>query len=461
MKKKYLLFIAWSLILSIGLQAQISFTDSGQSLATYATDVVLGDFDNNTGLDALIPKGNNYDRVFFNDGSGNFSLSNPLQNIGGNNKTYQIAVGNFDDKGGANDVAIARNNGNIIWLNDGNGTYVGSGINLSATTSITVADLNNDGIDDIISASQGIARIYINNYTTTNQTVSFTLNQTITYESSGERFVNDLMTSDLDNDNNLDLIIASRGSSYILFGSGTNNMFNTTPTTLTNGIGATGIDVFDIDNNGFKDIVFSHGVDSNNVVVEPNKILLNSNGTSFSEMSSTPTEKARFVDVAFADFDNDNDIDIIFASKDTNHFIWENINGVYSSYSIPNSYAGLNNGLDIGDIDGDGDIDVIFANGSSSTGSKVYFNNLTTLKIDDVAYNSKITLYPNPVKNQFTISTENKIIKSVKVFNLQGQLVKSFKNNSAIYNIDDLTNGIYLVKVSTSNGNDLIKIIKE
>lgn len=63
---------------------------------------------------------------------------------------------------------------------------------------------------------------------------------------------------------------------------------------------------------------------------------------------------------------------------------------------------------------------------------------------------SKITLYPNPSKNYFELSSEVAIEK-VEVYSLMGQIVKSFETQTQ-YDITDLSKGVYLVKVNTTEG---------
>lgn len=58
-------------------------------------------------------------------------------------------------------------------------------------------------------------------------------------------------------------------------------------------------------------------------------------------------------------------------------------------------------------------------------------------------------LFPNPTSTSFTIKT-NDNITSLKIFNLQGQLVKSFTGQLNEYNIQDLNSGSYLIRIKSS-----------
>ncbi len=61
----------------------------------------------------------------------------------------------------------------------------------------------------------------------------------------------------------------------------------------------------------------------------------------------------------------------------------------------------------------------------------------------------EISLYPNPAKDYFYIKSELKI-NIVKLYNLEGKLIKTF-NNSNNYNIQDLKSGVYLLKIRFKN----------
>lgn len=84
------------------------------------------------------------------------------------------------------------------------------------------------------------------------------------------------------------------------------------------------------------------------------------------------------------------------------------------------------------------------------------------LKSVDFSEN-KLNLFPNPVQNSFTITSIDEIV-SVDVFNFNGQLIENKKtsSNSLEYDISNFASGIYIVKVTFSNGKNAIqKIVTE
>ena len=76
---------------------------------------------------------------------------------------------------------------------------------------------------------------------------------------------------------------------------------------------------------------------------------------------------------------------------------------------------------------------------------------------------SDVLVYPNPSSDQWTISSDNTIIKSVKVTDLQGAQVLTLEQNSSIVTLNtrSLLSGLYLATISTSEGIKNVKLVKE
>ena len=95
-------------------------------------------------------------------------------------------------------------------------------------------------------------------------------------------------------------------------------------------------------------------------------------------------------------------------------------------------------------------------------GFRVYGNQPATLSTNDFGNQSLVTLSPNPSSGYFTVNTNT---SKVQIFSMTGQLVKSYDGNQSEtfeYDINDLKNGIYLVKVMDSNNREkAMKLIKQ
>ncbi|SFD17312.1 T9SS type A sorting domain-containing protein [Algibacter pectinivorans] len=65
-----------------------------------------------------------------------------------------------------------------------------------------------------------------------------------------------------------------------------------------------------------------------------------------------------------------------------------------------------------------------------------------------------ISLYPNPAQSSFKVTSRNNVeIKNVSIYTLLGKQIKSLKRiNKNEYDISSLASGMYLVKMTDSNG---------
>lgn len=92
--------------------------------------------------------------------------------------------------------------------------------------------------------------------------------------------------------------------------------------------------------------------------------------------------------------------------------------------------------------------------------------NLTPLDYSKIG---KILYYPNPVKDELYLSwvnENNNPIENIIVYNINGQLIKSYVDLKSIENttvdFQSCSEGLYSVKVSYQNGEEeVLKIIKK
>ncbi|OHT46426.1 hypothetical protein B0A71_02710 [Flavobacterium tructae] len=78
---------------------------------------------------------------------------------------------------------------------------------------------------------------------------------------------------------------------------------------------------------------------------------------------------------------------------------------------------------------------------------------------DDLTFNSSLIIYPNPVKEELSIDTKEKV-EVVYVFDMNGENVITLKNKTKI-NLSELKNGWYIVAVKLENGKKISnKILK-
>jgi len=80
--------------------------------------------------------------------------------------------------------------------------------------------------------------------------------------------------------------------------------------------------------------------------------------------------------------------------------------------------------------------------------------------VDDEIFAEGLNLYPNPVYNTLTIESIIPL-KKVEIFNILGQ--KEIYINSGLNSIstDNLSEGIYFIKIHSEKGTTVRKLIKQ
>jgi hypothetical protein len=144
------------------------FSDSGQSLGwTKSYDAVLGDLDGDDDLDAFVANANrlngpnNENKVWLNDGSGNFTDSGQLL---GDSLSYSVALGDFDQDNDLDAFVVNTYGANKVWLNDGSGNFTDSGQSLGSLYSkgVAIGDFDGDNdLDAFIANFGGPNKVYL------------------------------------------------------------------------------------------------------------------------------------------------------------------------------------------------------------------------------------------------------------------------------------------------------------
>ncbi len=85
-----------------------------------------------------------------------------------------------------------------------------------------------------------------------------------------------------------------------------------------------------------------------------------------------------------------------------------------------------------------------------------------TQVVETISNPSEVKLYPNPVKNQRITIEFNKLeITEIKINNIAGKEVFNQKfdypENKKMVRLNDVPNGVYLIRIKTSNDQLLVK----
>ena len=83
-----------------------------------------------------------------------------------------------------------------------------------------------------------------------------------------------------------------------------------------------------------------------------------------------------------------------------------------------------------------------------------------SLSIVDESLDTQIVMYPNPVNNKLFIKSKSEDLIKVEIYSVFGNLVKSTTKNLNEINVEDLSSGLYLIKIFTLEGSISKKLIK-
>jgi Flp pilus assembly pilin Flp len=142
--------------------------------------------------------------------------------------------------------------------------------------------------------------------------------------------------------------------------------------------------------------------------------------------------------------------------------IYENIGGIWTQigFDIDGEAEFDSSGHSIS-LSEDGSIVAISApsnggNGSNSGHVRIY--DLSTVLSTNSFTLSKFKIYPNPTNTQFSIQLKEEIqLEKVSIYNQLGQLVSS--STEITINVNNLSEGIYFVEITTDKGTSTKKLI--
>ncbi|MBR4157036.1 MAG: S8 family peptidase [Bacteroidales bacterium] len=86
--------------------------------------------------------------------------------------------------------------------------------------------------------------------------------------------------------------------------------------------------------------------------------------------------------------------------------------------------------------------------------------NIEHISGEDLMENISIdaSVYPNPSRNDFTVTCEN--MTRVSVYNIMGAMIFDAETSGSNYIISDLNAGVYFISIETNNGSTVRKVVK-
>ena len=439
-------YLSVLLILSINANGQINFTKSWQDTISSSTqDVVLGDVDNDNDLDVLVANrntGNESTAVFFNDGSGNL---NSMQIL--NEKATGIDFGDIDNDNDLDICLIDANYKIHVWLNDGNGIFTASGIEIqtmSGLEEIYLKDLNADTLPDILVINaEHPDELYFNdgNLTFTKSTQTFGPG---TWNGCGS-----IDITDINKDGYPDIIKGNWGSPSVQL------WINDGKGTFTEKIQNFGnhrqhvhaIKSDDLDGDDSPDLFVGYSASDLG-----GEIWLNDGSGNFTKKQTFKSGKSNFFqDIVLADFDDDGDNDAFIATLGGNNILALNDGtGTFteSEFSIE---ANGSMAVTAGDLNGDNKADIISTDGTGGFNS-IWINQSVaiTALINDPVKADHILIYPNPAKHTIQFHHPDLLDIEViyKILDLSAKTVQSGSTACNTIDVSKINKGTYLLNLN-------------
>lgn len=348
-----------------------NFYDSytfGSLLKKRTEAIATADFNNDGYEDVVFGFYGNYNRVAFNNRNGTFATYIRLPDSK-NTRTRSIAVADVNDDG-AVDIIVGNLDGdNQLYLNDGKGNFPIMNVlpgGVQKTTTIDVADVNGDGAIDII-----IGNHFQNNQLLfNNQYGGFLFPVDLP---GGALDTVSITVSDVDGDGIVDIIEATEtNGGRVLFNDGNGMFLDIVVVATDKNKKINAISVADVNNDGMIDILM--GMD------EYKSVLLLNNGTGYFHTSiDLPTLTKTFA-ITAADYNHDGMVDLIVGTNNTFHGIVQFLpnQGVIPSFQSVIDVSDSKfrtTSIIAGDVNNDGAVDIII--GDFEEYNKLFLNDGT------------------------------------------------------------------------------------
>ncbi|WP_121665628.1 T9SS type A sorting domain-containing protein [Mesonia aquimarina] len=154
---------------------------------------------------------------------------------------------------------------------------------------------------------------------------------------------------------------------------------------------------------------------------------------------------------------------------DGNHveFFFDDINLPYEGEDEPGSHGFVaykikpKANVEVGDVIS-GNASIYFDYNEPIITNTVSTEIIEPLEVKKYDLKDSVSLYPNPAQSVLNIKTVSSVeVEQVDIFNIQGQEILSIKKNLKSINLENLSEGMYILQVKTNQGNLNQQLIKE
>ena len=331
-----------------------------------ASEIVACDIDGDDDQDIVVNPYSSGDAIIWlqNDGNGNFSNSIPIDSI---NYCYGLACADLDNDG-KKDIAVSQDPGYLLWYPQDSLDQFGQKniitFALNFPKCACISDFNYDNTEDIIIGTKNTIVRFKNL-----GSGSFTFEDTIQKFIPG---VIKIITNDFDGDGYKDLIAgtyATVDKIIWLRGDSLGN-FSTQLIIADSLIGVRDLVTADLDNDGDIDVLYEGYIDTGGAYYDNVLSWWQNDGFgNFGQEIVILHSEDGFSGLDVADLDNDGDMDIVYASDSL--FWCENLGNALSfqSYSIL-SFTQVRD-VSVANINGDSLIDIVMTKKYGSNTGKI------------------------------------------------------------------------------------------
>ncbi len=460
MNKKLLSLLLFPLISC----AQIQFAPYYAIPTGSSADVVaIGDVNNDGLKDVVVGTGfyfddaNDYKVFVFLQNSLGY-LSTPVKYSYGVSYPGLTSIDIADlNNDGLNDVIVGYGTNAGIFYQNASGT-LNTNVPIAVGYSVyglKAGDLNNDGLNDFVVSCVGGSALRV---FTQQANGSFAL---ATYPNPGDSNT-EICIADMNDDGRNDMVCMTGGNTANIFFQQASGVFNGFVPNATSD--AYGLAVGDLNNDGKPDMAATKGGNT-----PSSKIVLWMQNPATTLMNA-PTEISAYdipEPIEIADLNNDGKNEIVVV-----HGGWNNLScyeqnasgtyGTYSSFPLPYASHYDHQGLAVGDFNNDGGKDVAIADYNQGL---VILYNISALGVRNPALpETSVKIYPNPATASITIDFADTGLENahIEIFNTLGMTVRQLDALDVVQEIDleDLPSGMYLLKIRSGASEITKKIIK-